>query len=121
MTMVQILLPYMVLRFTGHEARPNEYLRAPSRSEPSFVAFVRSTCRYHAWHRQVRCSFHSGDGFYSRPPWSVVPPPDVTTSRLLYQRSLNWGAAAALSVVLHSSYRAAYYAFKVVFGLDNLR
>jgi putative spermidine/putrescine transport system permease protein len=34
---------------------------------------------------------------------------------------LNWGAAAALSVILLLLTSAAYYAFKVAFGLGNLK
>jgi putative spermidine/putrescine transport system permease protein len=126
-TMVQILLPYMVLPIYGVMKRvPMSYLRAAkSLGANPFVAFVRIylPLTMHGIGAGALLVFILAIGFYVTPALVGGPTDQMISYFIAFYTNevLNWGAAAALSVILLLLTSAAYYAFKVVFGLDNLK
>jgi putative spermidine/putrescine transport system permease protein len=126
-TMVQILLPYMVLPIYGVMKRiPRSYLRAAkSLGANPLVAFVRIylPLTMHGIGAGALLVFILAIGFYVTPALVGGPTDQMISYFIAFYTNevLNWGAAAALSVILLLLTSAAYYAFKVAFGLDNLQ
>lgn len=126
-TMVQVLLPYMVLPIYGVMKRiPTSYVRAgKSLGANPFVAFVRIylPLTMHGIGAGALLVFILAIGFYVTPALVGGPTDQMISYFIAFYTNevLNWGAAAALSVILLLLTGAAYYAFKVLFGLGNLR
>jgi putative spermidine/putrescine transport system permease protein len=126
-TMVQILLPYMVLPIYGVMKRiPMSYVRAAkSLGANPFVAFVRIylPLTMHGIGAGALLVFILAIGFYVTPALVGGPTDQMISYFIAFYTNevLNWGAAAALSVILLLLTSAAYYAFKVLFGLGNLK